>query len=189
MASGPRAGPLCAWPHTCRRLPRSITPASCSPASPNAPLCEIPSGGCFFTGPWTRSSLRVLRRVAAFCRPLRPVLLLVSFPRSRSPVAGVPGLCWMWQDVPFARQPPCVTFRPVVVPLRGPGTRSSLRVLCRVAAFCRPLRRVLLLVSLPRSRSPVAGVLGLNVAWCAVCASAAPNSWRIEDVLVVAGVV
>ena len=29
----------------------------------------------------------------------------------------------------------------------------------------------------------------LNVAWCAVCASAAPNSWRIEDVLVVAGVV
>ena len=29
----------------------------------------------------------------------------------------------------------------------------------------------------------------LNVAWCAVCASVAPNSWRIEDVLVVAGVV
>ena len=29
----------------------------------------------------------------------------------------------------------------------------------------------------------------LNVAWCAVCASAAPNSWRIEDVRVVAGVV
>ena len=26
----------------------------------------------------------------------------------------------------------------------------------------------------------------LNVAWCAACASAAPNSWRIEDVLVVA---
>ena len=38
------------------------------------PLCDIPSGGCFFTGPWTvtRSSLRMLRRVAAFCRPLRP---------------------------------------------------------------------------------------------------------------------
>ena len=54
------------------------------------PLCDIPSGCCFFTGPWTvtRSSLRMLRRVAAFCRPLRPVLLLVSFPRSRSPV------CW-----------------------------------------------------------------------------------------------
>ena len=60
-----------------------------------APLCDIPSGRCFFTGPWTvpRSSLRMLRRVAAFCRPLRPVLLLVSFPRSRSPVVGVPGLC------------------------------------------------------------------------------------------------
>ena len=38
-----------------------------------APPCDIPSGGCFFTGPWTvpRSSLRMLRRVAAFCRPLR----------------------------------------------------------------------------------------------------------------------
>ena len=69
------------------------------------PLCDIPSGCYFFTGPWTvtRSSLRMLRRVAAFCRPLQPVFLLVSFPRSRSPAAGVPGLCWMWQDVPFAR--------------------------------------------------------------------------------------
>ena len=59
------------------------------------PLCDIPSGCCSFTGPWTvnRSSLRMLRRVAAFCRPLRPVLLLVSFPHSRSPVVGVPGLC------------------------------------------------------------------------------------------------
>ena len=38
----------------------------------------------------------MLRWVAAFCRPLRPVLLLVSFPRSRSPVVGVLGLCWMW---------------------------------------------------------------------------------------------
>ena len=70
------------------------------------PLCDIPSGCCSFMGPWTvtRSSLRMLHRVAAFCRPLRPVLLLGSFPRSRSPVVGVPGLCWMWQDVPFARQ-------------------------------------------------------------------------------------
>ena len=55
------------------------------------PLCDIPSGCCSFTGPWTvtRSSLRMLRRVAAFCRPLRPLLLLVSFPRSRSPVVGL----------------------------------------------------------------------------------------------------
>ena len=60
-----------------------------------SPPCDIPSGCCSFTGPWTvtRSSLRMLRRVAAFCRPLRPVLLLVSFLRSRNPVVGVPGLC------------------------------------------------------------------------------------------------
>ena len=59
------------------------------------PLCHIPSGCCSFMGPWTvtRSSLRMLRRVAAFCRPLRPVLLLVLFPRSWSPAVGVPGLC------------------------------------------------------------------------------------------------
>ena len=70
-------------------------------------------------------------------------------------------------------------------------TRSSLRMLCRVAAFCRPLRPVLLLVSFPRSRSPVVWCVGavLNVAGCAVCTSAAPNNWRIEDVLVVARVV
>ena len=70
------------------------------------PPCDIASGCRSFTGPWTvtRSSLRMLRRVPAFCRPLRPVLLLVSFPRSRSPVVGVLGLCWMWRDVPFACQ-------------------------------------------------------------------------------------
>ena len=36
------------------------------------PLCDIPSGCCSFTGPWTVtcSSLRILRQVAAFCRPL-----------------------------------------------------------------------------------------------------------------------
>ena len=68
------------------------------------PPCDIPSGCYSFTGPWTvtRSALRMLRRVAAFCRPLRPVLLLVSFPRSRSPVVGVLGLCWLWR-VPFVR--------------------------------------------------------------------------------------
>ena len=77
-----------------------LPPLQCIPA----PLCGIPGGCCFFTGPWTvtRSSLRMLRRVAAFCRPLRPVLLLVSFLRSWSPVAGVPGLCWLWR-VPFVR--------------------------------------------------------------------------------------
>ena len=79
------------------------------------PLCDMPSGCCSFTGPWTvtRSSLRMLRWVAAFCRPLWPVLLLVEFPRSRSPVFGVLGLCRMWQGVPFARQR-----RPIIGVLR-----------------------------------------------------------------------
>ena len=78
------------------------------------PPCDIPSGCCSFTGPWTvtRSSLRMLRRIAAFCRPLRPVLLLVSFPRSTEPSGWCTGAV-------------------------------------------------------------------LDVAGCAVCASAAPNSWRI----------
>ena len=78
---------------------------------PPPPLCDIPSRCCFIMGPWTvtRSSLRMLRRVAAFCWTLRPVLLLVSFLRSWSPVVGVLGLCWMWHGVPFALQ-----WRPVV---------------------------------------------------------------------------
>ena len=82
---------------------------------PPPPLCDIPSGCCSFTGPWTvtRSSLRMLRRVAAFCWLLRPVLLLVLFPRLRSPVVGVPGLCGMWHGVPFARQR-----RPIIGVLR-----------------------------------------------------------------------
>ena len=89
--------------------------------TPPLPLCDIPSGCCLFTGPWTvtRSSLRMLRRVAAFCQPLRPVLLLVSFPEP--------------------------------------------------SGWC-------------------AGAL-LDVAGCAVCASAAPSSWCTGVVLVVARVI
>ena len=54
---------------------------------PPPPLCDIPSGGCFFTRPWavTRSSLRMLRRGAAFCRPLR-------FLRQRGPEVSVLGV-------------------------------------------------------------------------------------------------
>ena len=83
---------------------RAAEPLRAPPPPPR--LCDIPSGGGFFTGPWavTSSSLRMLRWGAAFCRSLRPVLLMVSFPRSRSPVVGVLGLCWMWYGVPFARQ-------------------------------------------------------------------------------------
>ena len=69
-----------------------IAPFSC--LTPPPP-CDIPSGCCSFKGTWTftRSSLRMLRQIAAFCRPLRPVLQLVLFPRSRSPVVGVLALC------------------------------------------------------------------------------------------------
>ena len=84
------------WPiHTGVRARALARPTRAPWPTPYAPLCDIPSGCCSFTAPWTvtRSSLRMLRRVAAFCRPLRPVLLLVSFPRSRSPVVGVLGLC------------------------------------------------------------------------------------------------
>ena len=72
-----------------RLRPPSTGPTTFPPRQPL--LCDIPSGCCFFTGPWTvtRSSLCMLHRVAAFCRPLRPVLLLVSFPRPRSSVVGV----------------------------------------------------------------------------------------------------
>ena len=36
-----------------------------------------------------------LRWVAVFCRPLRPVFLLVSLSQQRSPVVGILGLRWL----------------------------------------------------------------------------------------------
>ena len=68
--------------------------------TPPPPPCDIPLGCCFFMGPWTvtRSFLRVLRRVAAFCGLLRPVLFVEP--------SDLCGLCWMWQDVLFAPPPP-----------------------------------------------------------------------------------
>ena len=44
------------------------------------PPCDILSGCCFFTGPWTvtRSSLRMLRRVAAACVPAGVVFALAE---------------------------------------------------------------------------------------------------------------
>ena len=88
--------------------------------------------------------------------------------------------------------PPCVTFRQVVVSLRGPGRSPVVPFACCVG----------LLLSVGRCGQcscwccfPVRGAQQLvcwavlNVAWCAVCVSAAPNNWRIEDVLIVAGVV
>ena len=74
-----------------------VTPAPPLTRSAPAPLCDIPSGCCSFTGLWTvtRSSLRMLRRVAGFCRPLWPVLLLVSFARQWRPMIGVLRMCWL----------------------------------------------------------------------------------------------
>ena len=72
-----------------------VTAGKCLTAAARPPPPRVTFRLVVVMGPWTvtHSSLRMLRRVAAFCRPLRPVLLLVSFLRSRSPVVGVLGLC------------------------------------------------------------------------------------------------
>ena len=73
---GVHPGVLCTWAEeTWCRAGRGVGALF----EPPPPLCDIPSGCCVYTGPWTvtRSSRRMLRRVTAFCRPLRPVLLLV----------------------------------------------------------------------------------------------------------------
>ena len=104
---------------------------------PPPPPCDIPSGCCFFTGPWTvtRSSLRMLRPVAAFCRPLRPVYLPVSCPRSRSPEVWCAGGCagvvfrlLLPSPPPHSGRPPPASLcfrghvvRRVAVSSRGPG--------------------------------------------------------------------
>ena len=59
----------------------------------------------------------MLRRVAAFCRPLWPVLLPVLFLRLRSRVVGALGLCWMWRGVPFVRR---CHYPPPPPPLQSP---------------------------------------------------------------------
>ena len=85
-----------------------------------APLCAIPSGCCSFTGPWTvtRSSLRMLRWVAAFlsaaaagapagvvsafAEPRRWCVGgcaecggMCPFARQRRPIVGVLRMCWL----------------------------------------------------------------------------------------------
>ena len=120
-AAGPWACPGPPQPVTSgRACPKSITGGdwgrrSCGGTGNRRlpTLCDIPSGCC--TGPWTatQSSLRVLRRAAAFCRPLRPVFRLVSFPRQQSPAVGTPGvlpvrgsLYSFWCPFPSAPPPP-----------------------------------------------------------------------------------
>ena len=89
-------------------------------------------------------------------------------------------------------RPPCVTFRRLLF-LYGaldshpffPSHVASGRCVLSAAAAGAPAGVVSV------RGAPVVGVPGavLKVAGCAVCASAAPSSWRIEDVLVIAGVV
>ena len=88
---------------------------------------------------------------------------------------------------------PCVTFRRVVAPSRGPGQSPGLPFACcvgslrsvgrcgRCSCWCRFRVR-------GATSSWCVGAV-LNVAGCDGCASAGPNNWPIEDVLVVAGVV
>ena len=109
----------------------------------------------------TPSSLRMLRRVAqeSHC-PLPPGSEAVH---SRGSTAHCPQAvrqCIAGVPLPTA---PCVLSAAAAGALAGV-----------VAAFAEP-------------SGPCAGAV-LNVAWCAVCASVAPSRWRIEDVLVVAGV-
>ena len=108
------------------------------------PLCDISSGCGFFTGPWTvtHSSLRMLRRVAAFCRPLRPMLPLVLFPRERGPVVGVPGLCWRLRG-PFdgCCCPLPSAFRSSPTCLAAfPWARGPIAPLCNIPSGCCSLR-------------------------------------------------
>ena len=141
------------------------------------PLCDIPSGCCSFTGPWTvtRSSLRMLRQVASFCRPLQPVLLLVSLPRLRSPVFGVLGLCYMWHGVPFARQR-----RPIVGVLRMcwllPGSFDCF--CCPHTSVHRP--SIACLAVFPCARGPGALFLHALSRPSTIC-PCPPHGWSAPD--------
>ena len=128
-AGGVPCRTACCAPHgtqpatTGRALPAAVLhqpphlpppPPTCPNKRPDLPVsppppCDSPSGCCFFAGPWTvaRSSLRMLCRVAAFCRPLRLVLPLVSFPRSRSPSFAPPNLPLSFCPVSATAPSPC----------------------------------------------------------------------------------
>ena len=158
-----------------------VLPSACCVGSPRSVgRCGLCSCRCCFRvrgAQWlvSRGHAGCCRgRVAVFPAPSRPMLRssttrLAAFPWARGPS----GCCFF----------------------TGPWTvtRSSLRMLhvasgcCfQTAAAAGALAGVVSAFTEPSSWC-VGAVL--NVAWCAFCASAAPNSWRIEDVLVVAGVV
>ena len=87
---------------------------------------------------------------------------------------------------------PCVTFRLVVVSLRGlyshPFFPSHVASGCFFLSAAAAGALAGVVSALAEPSGGCAGAV-LDVAWCAVSASVAPNSWRIEIVLVVAGIV
>ena len=89
----------------------------------------------------------------------------------------------------LVEKPPCATFRLVYGALDShpffPSHVASGRCFLSAAAAGVPTSVV---AAFAEPSGWCAGAV-LDVAWCAVCASAAPSSWRIEVVLVVAGVV
>ena len=140
--------PMVCWRRACRcRGPAAPTPPP--------PLCDIPSGCCFFRGlcTVTHSSLCMLHWVAAFCQPLRPVYLLVSVLHWQSPVVGILGLYWLLQRSFLSRFCPLPsavwssTMYLAVLPqacgpsgccfftLRGPGQSPVLPCACCVGSL------------------------------------------------------
>ena len=82
---------------------------------PPPPLCDIPSGCCSFTGPGQSPVLPFACCVGSLCSVGRcgRCSCWCRFRVRGAQWFGVPGLCWMWRDVPFARQR-----RPVIGVLR-----------------------------------------------------------------------
>ena len=86
------------------------------------------------------------------------------------------------QISPIPNQPPCVTFHLIVVPSRGPG-QSPVLPFARCVGSLRSVGRCggALAGVVSAFAEPSSWCVGtvLDVAGCAVCASAGPNSWRI----------
>ena len=132
---------------------------------------------------WHRLHASLLCSNASLCRA--PFMLHRD--AVTPPGVSVTGGGAEWQPG-LLRLTPCVTFRLVVVSSWGPGQSPVLpsgRCFLSAAA-AGALAGVVSAFAEPSSWC--AGAV-LNVAVCAVCASAAPSSWRTEGVLVVVGVV
>ena len=104
-----------------------------SPSAPSAARCPA------------ESSLRVLRRVAAFCQPLCPVFRLVSFGRQRGPGVGARGVVLVAAEALRRSLPPT----PLRIPVHIHMPRRRFRV--REAQSSPPPPRV---VQVVRHASP-----------------------------------